>query len=125
MKAGKILAPITVMIMLVYYAIIGLKNKSERSDKPVEKTIERTVTIAQPEVTTPVLKSLKADEWSEWIFIMGRKVTIFPNDESVIYELKDPKGNVRSAKGGKDWKDMTQYERFKSTTDITYIVEKI
>ena len=137
MKLGKILAISAIILWIAYCIIIGLQDKSKKSNKRlIEKTVGRITDVYQPESpAVPVLKSLKADEWSEWIPIMWRKVAILPSDDGVVYEFRDDEGKVRSVtseelrkryaedkNGRRNLKDMTMDGRFRAKTDVKYVV---
>jgi len=130
---GSSIIAIGIITLIIYHIGVSLSAKAERSrgESSVEMIVDPEKIITQimlenskEDPPVPIVHNLKAGEWSEWIFIMGKRVRIFPNDNNVEYELKNIYGKVRSEKGGRNWKDLTQFQRFKSKTDITYTVEK-
>ena len=107
MKAGRILAIIVIIVIFVYYAIIGLKNKSEKSVKrPVDRVVKHSVDAYQPKNINPTLHILKAGETFEWLFINGRRITIFPDDSGMTFRLYDEnKKFIREERRGGNWKE--------------------
>ena len=138
MKLGKILAISAIILLIAYCIVIGLVEKYRKSDKnsgQIEKTVRRITDVYQPEgPTVSISKSLKADEWSEWIPIMWRRVAILPNDDGVVYEFRDDSGNVKSMtseelhkkyeqdrNGRRNLNDDSMELRFKAKTPVKYI----
>lgn len=133
--------PVKVIASMVVLAILGtvvwfVSGGKFRSVSKDGQGAPSSLTHIRPESQAgSEIKVLRADEWSEWIPIMWRKVAILPSDDGVVYEFRDDEGKVRSVTaeelrkrygqdkdGRRNLKDTTTDVRFKAKTDVKYVV---
>jgi len=116
--------------ILAAFAVAGavtviVREGTQNAELPAYSLV-RPTSIRKEDM--PTFYTLKANEWSEWIVIMGYKVLIYPGDSEIVFEVKDASGNVTIRRVDKgtvaDWKDNSVYQRFKADRDVSYTIEK-
>ncbi|MDO8579640.1 MAG: hypothetical protein Q7R72_02090 [bacterium] len=125
---GKIVVFVSIIAILIYYAIVGLNDKSKKSpSQSNDRVVERIVDAVQPESVNPDLHVLKAGETLEGLFIKGRKLTVLPNDSDMVFSLFDiNKQLIRKEKKLGNWAEYDPYfVSFKTEKqDKKWIVER-
>lgn len=112
--------------IVVILATGASKATPASSDLPgsrIRTRVEEQPARSYSSSDNPVVYALAAGARSEWIFIMGKKLTVYPGYQNVSFELKLEDGTIIPGPKNGNWsKEKAVYARMTTTEDIRYTI---